>query len=421
MLYDKATIHLKAGDGGDGAIAWRREKYEPAGGPDGGDGGDGGSVFLRANANIQTLLDYKYHKHFKAADGDKGAGKKCFGKKGEDLYLDVPVGTVIREHKSQKPIYDFQKDGEVFLVVKGGRGGKGNARFKNSVRQAPRFAKPGGHGQELSISMEVKLIADIGLVGLPNVGKSTLLSIMTNAKPKIANYHFTTLDPNLGVVKGEGGQTLILADIPGLIEGASSGQGLGHEFLRHIERTRALVHIVDMSGQEARDPYEDFLTIQDELRKYNPILEKKVQLIIANKMDIPPSRENLKSFQSKVSLPVLPISCASMEGTKQLVYTFFDLLKDLPKTYDSFEEEIVDVDQFFVFDPTIEIFREGTTIYVKGKPVEKLSRQLILTDSDSVNFFETSLEKMGIMDRVRALEPSENDTINVDGFEFDWL
>lgn len=421
MFIDKATIHIQSGNGGDGAIAWRREKYEPAGGPDGGDGGDGGSIIMEASDSVQTLLDFKYQRHFRAQSGENGQKKKQFGKKGEDLVLKVPVGTVVREKISGKPIYDFKHAGERFEVLKGGRGGRGNARFKNSIRQAPRFAKPGGMGRSLDVVLEIKLIADIGLVGLPNVGKSTLLSILTNAKPKIANYHFTTLDPNLGVVDVGEGHSFVMADIPGLIEGAGEGCGLGHEFLRHIERTGALVHVVDIAGSEGRDPYEDFLLIQKELAVYNKELAEKVQIVIANKMDLPQAEENLEEFRKKCDLPIYPVSAATTQGVLDLKYVFWELIKEKPKTYETLDEEIVDVESFFRVDRSISIRREGDTILVRGEPVAKLARRLIMTDEDSVNFFERSLEEMGIMERIRQLEPTEEDTIDVEGFIFEWL
>lgn len=424
MFIDKASIQLKAGRGGDGAISWRREAFIPSGGPDGGDGGRGGSIYFMADNNVATLLDFKYKRTYKAESGMNGMGKKMAGKSGQDLYLKVPVGTVIREKESLLPIADLTEDGETFLAVKGGRGGKGNTHFKNSVRQAPRFAIPGQHGQELGVVLEVKLIADVGLVGLPNVGKSTILSILSNARPKIANYHFTTLSPNLGVVDIDHDLSFVLADIPGLVEGASSGAGLGDDFLRHIERTRVLVHVLDMAGSEGRDPYQDYLLIQEELASYNEALPDRVKIIVANKMDLPGGEEGLTRFKEEIgetSARILPLSAATTQGIKELKYAIADALKDLPRTLASFDEDLVDVNQFFKRDEGITVERKEDTIFVTGEPVKDLVRRLIITDEGSVRFFERRLEDMGVMDQIREKNPTENDTIDVEGFQFDWL
>lgn len=422
MFMDQAKIHLSAGNGGDGAIAWRREKYEPSGGPDGGDGGDGGSIFIEADEGVQTLLDYKYQRRYKAASGEPGRKKKQYGKKGEDLVLKVPVGTVVREANSRLPLFDLIEHGQRVCVVKGGRGGKGNVHFKSSIRQAPRFAQPGGIGQSLDIQLELKLIADVGLVGLPNVGKSTILSILSNAKPKIANYHFTTLSPNLGVVRLSEGRSYILADIPGLIEGAGEGAGLGHDFLRHIERTRALAHVLDMSGSEGRDPLEDFVLIQEELATYHPELPDRVKVVIANKMDLEGAAENKARFIAKYpDLLVLETAALLGDGMENLQYTLEEILEGTKREYETLDEALVSVDQFFVKDPSIQVYRRGRTIHVEGEPVRTLLRKIIMDDEDSIRFFERSLETMGIMDRIRELEPTEEDTIAVEDFVFDWL
>ncbi len=449
MFIDTATIEVHAGHGGDGAIAWRREKYVPDGGPDGGDGGHGGSVILVADEGTRTLLDFKFHPIYKAESGEPGRKKKQYGQAGEDLILRVPVGTIVREASTKAAIADLREHGQSFVVAKGGRGGKGNVHFKSSTRQAPRFAKPGGLGQSLKIILEVKLLADVGLVGLPNVGKSTTLSVLTNAKPKIANYHFTTIDPNLGVVDLGEGASFTIADIPGLIEGANEGAGLGHEFLRHIERTRVLAHVIDMSGSEGRDPVEDYDLIQDELAAYHQELPQRVRLILANKMDLPHADENLHRFMSALQqrgiplrmmdeadmvednpwqpedaasrLLLFPMSAATTEGMSRLRYVLWEQLKKIEKTNLTFDEEIVDVNRFYQRDTSITVERRGKTIFVTGEPVANLAKKLIITDGASVQFFERSLEQMGVMEEIRALSPTEEDLINIEGFEFDWL
>ena len=427
MFIDRAKLKLKAGRGGDGAISWRREKFVPAGGPDGGDGGRGGSIYFIADPNIRTLLDYKYQGSYKAESGEPGRGKKMFGKAGEDLYLKVPIGTIIREAKTGLALCDMVEKGQTFLIVKGGRGGKGNVHFKTSTRQAPRFAIPGGLGQELSVILELKLIADVGLVGLPNVGKSTILSIYSNAKPKIANYHFTTLEPNLGVVDCGEGRSFTIADIPGLIEGAGQGAGLGDEFLKHIERTRLLVHVVDISGSEGRDPWQDFLTIQKELGVYNKDLPKKLAMIAANKTDIAQGSDNIDNFMKNLKgseykdIPVYEISAATTYGMEDMKYKILEKLKDLPISYESLDEEIVDLEQFFKKDDSITVTRKGNVIIANGDPLKELTRRLIITDGDSVSNFERRLEEMGVMDRILSFEPDEDDTIDIEGFNFDWL
>uniref|UniRef100_UPI0026386AEC GTPase ObgE n=1 Tax=uncultured Helcococcus sp. TaxID=1072508 RepID=UPI0026386AEC len=315
MFVDTAKIVLRSGAGGDGAVAWRREKFEPDGGPAGGDGGDGGSIILKADSNIHTLMDFKYQRHFFAENGENGRNKNRYGKKGEDMILHLPVGTLVKEANSGKIIVDLVEDQQEFLIVKGGKGGNGNTKYKNSIRQAPRFAEPGQKSQEIEVVLEVKLIADVGLVGLPNVGKSSILSIISNAKPKIANYHFTTLSPNLGVVKIDHDNSYVIADIPGLIEGASEGIGLGHQFLKHIERTRLLVHVLDMAGSEGRDPIEDFNAIMKELENYSDRLSEKDMFVVANKMDIAGAEDNLELFKIQYpEIDVIETSAATTEG-----------------------------------------------------------------------------------------------------------
>lgn len=421
MFLDVVKIQVRSGNGGDGAIAWRREKYEPSGGPAGGDGGNGGSIIFKADNNVQTLLDYKYKRHYFAGNGEPGRKKKQYGKKADDLILKVPVGTLIRESGSNKLICDLSEPDKEFVVAKGGRGGRGNAKFANSVRQAPRFAEPGEKGQEIEVILEVKLIADVGLIGLPNVGKSSLLSILSDAKPKIANYHFTTLTPNLGVVKIDHENSYIIADIPGLIDGASEGVGLGHQFLRHVERTRLLVHVLDMAGSEGRDPLEDFEIISNELYKYNEKLREKKLIVAANKMDIPGAYENLDRFKEKYpDLPVLETSAALTTGVKELKFYIFEQLKDVQKVYETFDEEIIDLEEFFVVDRTVNVEMKDGIICVTGNPVEELLRRTNFEDYESIMFFERTLGTMGIMDRILDLGVDDGDIINIAGYEMEY-
>lgn len=423
MFLDVVKIKLRSGNGGDGAIAWRREKYEPSGGPAGGDGGDGGSIVLRASNNVQTLLDFKYKRHYFAGNGEPGRNKKQYGKKAEDLVLQVPVGTIVREAETGNLICDLNEDKQDFVVVRGGRGGRGNAKFSNSIRQAPRFAEPGEKGQEIEVILEVKLIADVGLIGLPNVGKSSLLSILSDAKPKIANYHFTTLSPNLGVVRVDDYNTYVIADIPGLIDGASQGLGLGHQFLRHVERTRLLVHVLDMAGSEGRDPLDDFKTISDELYKYNEKLKDKKLFVVANKMDLAGADENLERFKVKYpDLEVVETSAASTQGTKELKYFIYEKLKDVEKIYESFDEkDLINLEEFFKVDRTITVERQGDEIYVKGNPVEELVRRTNFEDYESIMYFEKTLTAMGVMDRIDELGVKDGDSLNIAGYIMEYI
>lgn len=422
MFLDVVKIKVRSGNGGDGAIAWRREKYEPSGGPAGGDGGNGGSIIFRADRNVQTLLDFKYKRHYFAGNGEPGRNKKQYGKKAEDLILKVPIGTLIREAESNKLIYDLNEDGEEFVVARGGKGGRGNAKFSNSIRQAPRFAEPGEKGQEIEVILEVKLIADVGLIGLPNVGKSSLLSILSDAKPKIANYHFTTITPNLGVTKIDDENSYIIADIPGLIDGASEGVGLGHQFLRHVERTRLLVHVLDMAGSEGRNPIEDFNVINEELYKYNDKLKNKKMFVVANKMDIMGAQENLKEFKKEYpNITIMETSATSIQGIKELKYFIFEQLKNIEKVYDTFDHDVLNLEDFFIVDRTIIVEKEDGKIIVKGYPVEELMRRINFEDYESVMFFERTLGTMGIMDRIMELGVEEGDIIDICGYEMEYF
>lgn len=423
MFLDVAKITLRSGAGGDGAIAWRREKYEPDGGPAGGDGGNGGSIILRADSNVQTLMDFKYKRHYFAQNGEPGRNKNQYGKNGEDLIIKVPVGTIVREANSNKIIVDLVEDKQEFLIAKGGKGGKGNAKFANSIRQAPRFAQPGEPAQEIEVKLEVKLIADVGLVGLPNVGKSSLLSILSDAKPKIANYHFTTLSPNLGVVKIDFQNSYIIADIPGIIENASEGVGLGLQFLKHVERTRLLVHVLDMAGSEGRNPIEDFNIIMNELSNYSEKLKDKNLFVVANKMDIEGAKENLEVF--KLNFPELDIvetSAATTEGVEKLKYIIFEKLNNIKKEYHSFDEgEILDLESFFKVDRTINVYKSEDIYVVEGYPIVELIRKTNFDDFESLSHFEKVLEKMGVMERLEELGIEDGDTIDVNGVEIEYF
>lgn len=424
-MIDLAKISLKAGNGGNGAIAWRREKYEPTGGPAGGDGGDGGSIIIKATRNLSTLDDFKFKKIFKAENGEAGGKSKKFGKKGEDLIIKVPVGTILREETSNKIIKDFKVDGEEFLIAKGGRGGRGNVHFKNSVRQAPRFAENGKKGQEINLILELKILADVGLVGLPNVGKSTLISVISKAKPKIANYHFTTLNPNLGVVNIDKERSFIVADIPGLIEGANKGEGLGHDFLRHIERCRVLIHLVDISGIEGRDPIKDFDLINKELELYNKELANKPMIVALNKTDLD-FNDNASIFIEtfKNDYNIYKISAATTDGIKELLDGAYDLLsKSEDKQFDLLEE----VDENFLeefYNKEIEFdlnfSKENEVFVVSGRRIDNLLEKINMEDYDSRMFFEKKLREMEVFDKLKEMGIKEGDSVAIGDIVFEY-
>lgn len=424
-MIDLAKISLKAGNGGNGAIAWRREKYEPTGGPAGGDGGDGGSIIIKATRNLSTLDDFKFKKIFKAENGEAGGKSKKFGKKGEDLIIKVPVGTILREETSNKIIKDFKVDGEEFLIAKGGRGGRGNVHFKNSVRQAPRFAENGKKGQEINLILELKILADVGLVGLPNVGKSTLISVISKAKPKIANYHFTTLNPNLGVVNIDKERSFIVADIPGLIEGANEGEGLGHDFLRHIERCRVLIHLVDISGIEGRDPIKDFDLINKELELYNKELANKPMIVALNKTDIDFNDNASKFIETfKNDYKIYKISAATTDGIKELLDGAYDLLsKSEDKQFDLLEE----VDENFLeefYNKEIEFdlnfSKENEVFVVSGRRIDNLLEKINMEDYDSRMFFEKKLREMEVFDKLKEMGIKEGDSVAIGDIVFEY-
>lgn len=425
MFIDKAHIYLKAGNGGNGAVAFRREIYVPAGGPNGGDGGHGGNIVFEVDENMRTLMDFKYQRKYIAEHGGNGKGSNMHGKTGEDLILKVPMGTVVRDEKTNLVIADLANHGDRFIAAKGGSGGKGNTHFKNAIRQAPAFAKAGKEGQERNIVLELKLIADVGLLGFPNVGKSTFLSIVTKANPKIANYHFTTLYPNLGVVKLKNGDSFVIADIPGLIEGASDGIGLGHDFLRHVERTKVLIHIVDVSGIEGRDPLEDFRMINLELEKFNAKLSKKPQIVAANKIDLLSDDSMLEEFKSEVEKEgfiVVPMSTATREGVDELLNKVSELLKTAEET------ELFDEEEYFVeevIEPSdiekIEIRIENGVYIVEGTPLEKLLYSVHFEDMESTRFFQKMLEQYKVFDRLRSMGIEDGDTVKIYDLEFDFF
>lgn len=424
-MIDLAKISLIAGNGGNGAIAWRREKYEPTGGPAGGDGGDGGSIIIKATRNLSTLDDFKFKKIFKAENGEAGGKSKKFGKKGEDLIIKVPVGTILREETSNKIIKDFKVDGEEFLIAKGGRGGRGNVHFKNSVRQAPRFAENGKKGQEINLILELKILADVGLVGLPNVGKSTLISVISKAKPKIANYHFTTLNPNLGVVNIDKERSFIVADIPGLIEGANKGEGLGHDFLRHIERCRVLIHLVDISGIEGRDPIKDFNLINKELELYNKELANKPMIVTLNKIDLDFNDNASKFIETfKNDYKIYKISAATTNGIKELLDGAYDLLsKSEDKQFDLLEE----VDENFLeefYNKEIEFdlnfSKENDVFVVTGRRVDNLLEKINMEDYDSRIFFEKKLREMEVFDKLKEMGIKEGDSVAIGDIVFEY-
>lgn len=420
MFIDVAKIKVSAGKGGDGAVAWRREKYEPAGGPAGGDGGKGGSVLVTTDTGLHTLMDFRYQKVYQAENGENGRGKKQFGKDGESIVLRVPLGTLIKDQATGRVIADLKEKDQTFVLAQGGRGGKGNAKYTTSTRQAPSFAQAGSMGESREVTLELKVLADVGLIGFPNVGKSTLLSVLSKARPKIADYHFTTLSPNLGVVPVKNGASFVMADIPGLIEGASQGVGLGHDFLKHIERTRMLVHVLDMSGHEGRDPLEDFETINRELKDYHEKLAEKPQLVFANKMDLPMSEENLLRFKEKYKdLPVFAGSAATTKDLDQLVYAIVEELKDLPYEVQTFDEAYVAEEEDRA--PGIVVHKDQGRYKVEGPYIDKLLRSTYFDDRDSLRYFQENLRKNGVVDKLRDLGIQEGDTVYMNDYEFEFF
>ena len=422
MFIDKAKIFVKAGNGGNGAVSFRREKYVPAGGPDGGDGGKGASVIFEVDNDLRTLMDFKYQRKYVATPGGDGSKKRQAGKNGEDLVLKVPAGTIIRDEATGKIIADLKEVGERAVVARGGRGGKGNQHFANAVRQAPNFAKSGTDGEERWVILELKMIADVGLLGFPNVGKSTFLSVVTAAKPKIANYHFTTLTPNLGVVKTKYGDSFVLADIPGLIEGAAEGVGLGHDFLRHVERTKVLIHIVDISGLEGRNALEDFDAINDELKLYNEKLSTRPQVVVANKIDILEDESVYEEFKTTLEdrgYKVFKMSAATREGIDDVIAYVSQVLKDAEEIELVSEEELY-VPELDAIEEGLQVEIEDGVYVVTGKALRRIMYSVNFEDMESIQFFQKAMESQGVFDKLREMGIEDGDTVKIYEIEFEF-
>lgn len=429
MFSDKVRIFIKSGKGGDGHVSFRRELYVPAGGPDGGNGGHGGDIIFQVDKGLNTLGDFRHNSKYIAQSGEEGGKKRCTGKNGEDLIIKVPEGTVIYDDESGKVIADMSGDNMKETILKGGRGGKGNMNYATATMQAPQYAQPGQEAKELWVRLELKCIADVGLVGFPNVGKSTFLSRVTNARPKIANYHFTTLNPNLGVVDIDGGKGFVIADIPGLIEGASEGVGLGHQFLRHIERTKVIIHIVDAASTEGRDPIADIKAINAELEAYNPDLLKRPQVIAANKIDAiyddgsgTNPVELIKAAFEPEGIKVYPISAVTGQGVKELLYAVRELLDNFPDDVVIFEKEF-DVDELLDnSDDNYNVYSDENGVFiVEGERIDKMLGYTNLESEKGFNFFQKFMKSSGAIDRLEELGIEEGDTVRVgDYLEFDY-
>ena len=420
LFTDKVKITIKSGDGGDGMNSFKSYKGKPACGPDGGDGGNGGNIFIQADSSVNDLLSFRYVSKYVAGNGERGGSNKCFGRYGDDVVIKVPVGTIVRDEETGIIIADMFTDGEKKLIAEGGRGGKGNVRFTTSRRHAPNFAQKGEKTDPHVLILELKVIADVGIIGFPNVGKSTTLSKISAAKPKIANYHFTTLSPNLGVVKYYD-NSFVAADIPGLIEGAADGAGLGHDFLRHIERTRMLLHVVDISGVEGRDPVEDFQKINTELKNYSEVLAKRPQIIALNKCDIFGAEENIKIFKKKYGrkYKIYQTSSISGDGLEELVKGIFEKLTELPSV------QRVESDESFTYrksgDLGFEIYLDGDVYVVVGTLVDMLCRNVVLSAPDSMAYFQKILREKGVIQQLTKMGIHEGDTVSIGEVEFDFV
>ena len=424
MFVDQAKIYINAGDGGDGAVSFHREKYVAAGGPDGGDGGKGGDIVFVVDDNISNLIDFRYKRKYVAEKGQNGGGKNCSGRYAPDRVVKVPRGTVVKEINSGRILADLSTD-EPAIIAHGGKGGRGNAHFATSTRQIPKFAKPGFRGDEYEVMLELKLIADVGLVGFPNVGKSTLISVVSAAKPKIANYHFTTLTPVLGVVKIEEGKSFVMADIPGLIEGASEGVGLGHEFLRHVERCRLIVHVIDVSGSEGRDPIEDFKAINHELENFSMELAEAPQIVAANKSDMatPEQVERLRNYVEDQGLLFYEISAATTKGTKELMYGVWERLSVLPpvKQFEAQPLTQEELDDKLISKKDFRVTVEDGVYFVEADWLLDILRTANMDDYSSLQYFQNVLRTSGIIDKLEEMGIEEGDTVSIFDFEFEYL
>ncbi|MEN8701154.1 GTPase ObgE [Bacillus infantis] len=428
MFVDQTKIYVKGGDGGNGMVAFRREKYVPKGGPAGGDGGKGADVVFEVEEGLRTLMDFRYNRHFKASRGEHGMSKNQHGRNSKDMIIKVPPGTVVTDADTKEVIADLTEHGQRAIIAKGGRGGRGNTRFATPANPAPELSEHGEPGQEREVVLELKLLADVGLVGFPSVGKSTLLSVVSSARPKIAEYHFTTIAPNLGMVETEDGRSFVMADLPGLIEGAHSGVGLGHQFLRHIERTRVIVHVIDMAAVEGRDPYEDYLTINKELKEYNLRLTERPQIIVANKMDMPEAEENLKEFKSRLTddHPIFPISAFTRQGLRDLLFAVADKIEETPEFPLMEEEEDNGINRVVYKHekPQTEfvITRDPDGSFVlSGDAVIKVFKMTDFSREESVRRFARQLRGMGVDEALRERGAKDGDTIKLLEFEFEFV
>ncbi|GGF88476.1 GTPase ObgE [Paenibacillus aceti] len=430
MFVDKAKIYVKGGDGGDGIVAFRREKYVPEGGPAGGDGGKGADIIFRVDEGLRTLMDFRYQRHFKAPRGEKGRNKSQNGANAENMIVRIPPGTVIIDDDTQEVIADLTRHGQQVVVAKGGRGGRGNIRFATPNNPAPELAENGEEGEERWIVLELKVMADVGLVGFPSVGKSTLLSVVSAAKPKIGAYHFTTITPNLGVVDVGDGRSFVMADLPGLIEGAHEGVGLGHEFLRHVERTRLIIHVVDMAGSEGRDPFDDWQKINAELEQYNAELASRPQIVVANKMDIPEAADNLVEFREQVrkihpDLEILEMSSLTRQGVQELLYKTADLLDQIPdapaveEVAEQTERKIYKLDK--KEDDSFTIRRENETFVVESEKIERMMKRMQLNSHEAILKLARTLRHMGVDDELRKRGAEDGTIVRIGDFEFEFV
>lgn len=422
MFVDQVSVYVKAGDGGNGIAAFRREKYVPKGGPAGGDGGNGGDIVFKVDEGLNTLMDFRYNRHFKAERGENGMSKGKHGKNASQYIIPVPPGTTVYDEDTNEIIADLIEHDETATIVQGGRGGRGNTRFASPRNPAPSMSENGEPGEERNIRLELKVIADVGLVGFPSVGKSTLLSVVSAARPKIADYHFTTLSPNLGVVDTQDGRSFVMADLPGLIEGAHEGVGLGHQFLRHIERTRLIVHIIDMASTEGRDPYEDYITINEELLEYDHQLRDKKQIVVANKMDMPDANEHLENFKQQLTeenVTIYPISTITKTGLDELLYAIADELDKLPKA-EMIEEEVV-IKPKVEEAPFIVTRDDDGAFMLKGPQIERLFKMTNFDSDEAVHRFARQMRQMGVDESLREKGASDGDVVRILDFEFEFI